>query len=111
MPEGSFVDGDFSKPERMETWYAVERDGELNVVVHDAGIIFSNHSVDNIAEVVRTRTINNWEGYREVVVSEAETLAEICELSIIEIYQYPQWEKETYPVEIEPLSWWKRLVS
>lgn len=95
----------------VEKWYAMQKCGEVVVVLHDPNPYVIEPSIDKPIQIVTKRPARGWDGCKEISKVEAETLDVICEVPTIELTQFHRWEEETYPSKLPPKGWWKRLVT
>jgi hypothetical protein len=107
MPEGDWGLDFTPRP----AWFAVEKGGEVVVVVYDSNINLGDPHVMKIAEIVNRRTMRGWESYKEITETEAGTLDAIGDVPTIRLHEFHKWEADTYPTENPPKAWWKKLLN
>ncbi len=107
MPEGdygiNFVDAD--------KWYAMQKDGETVIVLHDPSPYVSEPAIDKPAQIITKRPSRGWEGLKEITETEAESLDALCGVPTIELHQFHKWEEIAYPTKVPPKGWWKKIVN
>jgi len=107
MPEGDwgldFVDAD--------RWYAMQKDGEVVVVLHDPCFFTVDPKIDKAWVIVQKRAHRGWESCKDITKTEAETLYAIGDVPTIDLTQFHRWEEETYPTKLPPKGWWKKILN
>jgi hypothetical protein len=105
MPEGdygmSFIDPD--------KWYAMQKNGETVVVIHDPHPYVSYPDVDRPDQIIKKRAAHGWDGYHEITQIDATTLDVIGGVPTIDLRGFHEWERKAYPSELPPLGWWDKL--
>lgn len=92
-----------------DKWYALQKNGETVVVLHDPSPYVSYPGVDRPSQIIKKRAAHGWNGYHEIAQIEAETLDAIGDVPTIDLRGFHAWERMAYPSELPPIGWWDKL--